>query len=51
MVAGFGSRMSSGTPSASKVSSNVLPRSIAIAPRLTVKPSICSLDARPPRRS
>ncbi|MDT4877251.1 hypothetical protein FQZ97_1127560 [compost metagenome] len=49
-VAGLGSRRSSSTSSKAKVSSKVDPFSIAMAPMLTVKPSICSLEARPPTR-
>ena len=50
-LAGSGVRMSSGAPTVLKVSSNTPPSSIAIAPILTVKPSICSVEARPPIRS
>ena len=47
-LAGSGVRMSSGAPTVLKVSSNTPPSSIAMAPILTVKPSISSVEARPP---
>ena len=49
-LAGSGVRISSGAPTVLKVSSNTPPSSIAMAPILTVKPSICSVEARPPIR-
>ncbi|SKS06206.1 Uncharacterised protein [Mycobacteroides abscessus subsp. abscessus] len=50
-IGGVGSRISNRAPTSRHVCSVIPPTSITIAPLLTLKPSISSVDARPPTLS